>query len=186
MKVDPRRKWLLGVVHTFCKEQDTARISVETFVALLLEAPRTYAELMEITGASFRTAKDRMAKIRETHTVDETWLAHHSGRGALVMSLPANLGEGRTFLTSACPIHRGAVCPHCDGSGRVPLSAKPPLKGSLVDRACEFILSADDDVDVAEFVVDAARFVGWPAPDLAAAIKRVTGHEPAELAKAAR
>lgn len=101
-------------------DDDLEDADIETFIRLLKEAPRTYVDLMAITNMSFRTCKERLRVIRQTHEVEEVWLpvtAGSSGRGPMLMHIRTALPMS---ATTACPIHKGSRCMHCDGSGRVP------------------------------------------------------------------
>lgn len=97
-------------------DEDCRAADIETFVRLLKERPRTYADLLAMTGVSFRTAKKRIADIRRTHDVRDR-RQPSLGRGPVVMWIGEAAGEGPALIRTACPIHRGASCLHCDGSG---------------------------------------------------------------------
>lgn len=101
-------------------EEDSESADLETFIRLLSTKARTYADLIGITGVSFRTAKVRLRSIRQTHNVEDSWIKGDFGSRLLVMFIPPVDDHGRPIvevITVPCPIHRGSSCIHCNGSG---------------------------------------------------------------------
>ena len=101
-------------------EEDSESADLETFIRLLSTKPRTYADLIAITGVSFRTAKVRLRCIRQTHHVESNRPQFDYGSRSRVMFIPPVDAHGRPIVevvTVPCPIHRGSSCIHCNGSG---------------------------------------------------------------------
>lgn len=125
--------------------------TVDIFVRLLEKQAQTYLELMAATGVSFRTAKERLRAIRRTHEVKERHLpsesvvSHGRGRGPKQMwigdaedgddSYPVIGPPPPTEIRTACPLHKGSRCMHCDGSGFRVFSPEAWKKKREAERA---------------------------------------------------
>lgn len=146
---------------------DPSRGSLAAFERLLMEGPRTYTDLMALTGVSYRTAKVRLRELRRTHTIEEVWLPYAMGRGPVMMRIR------RPKPVPVPPPPPVVIVP----SNRAQL----PLHVPHVVVAVELLLS-DADIEDVDGLIEAIAFViRWPPPELRDAITRVFGKHPSVL-----
>ncbi len=187
-------------------KRDDPKGSLEEFERLLREEARSYAELVELTGVSMRTAKERIRQVRRRHKLDEQVVLRGAGdvgnsvpvvasrdgtlygkgnnyaRGFLLMRIPAPGEASQAVPVAAVPARRAPVTPQAP---IVPSNrARLPMHMPLVEVGVELMLGADDVDDVQQLVVDVAGVLGWPVEEFEGSVLRVFGAKPRALVRA--
>lgn len=154
--------------------------SVDTFITLMQQAPRTYVDLIALTGVNYRTAKKLMRTIGQTQKliVAEQVNSNKQGRRPKMFSL------ARPIETPAPP--STSLPPQSSTTVIAADVARIPASMPLVLFAVEIVCSDADLIDVDGLVAAVADFIGWRKSDLSKAIESTTGMSPIDLQRWAR